>query len=63
MSLLQLKIDAKGDVYPRAQTANNFTDSYGNLFSPDFFLNLKKKSRIRSINIQLKFVRIARNLL
>lgn len=43
MSLLQLKIDAKGDVYPCAQTANNFTDSYGNLFSPDFFSNFKKE--------------------
>ena len=43
MSLLQLKIDAKGDVYPCAQTANNFTDSYGNLFSPDFFANFKKE--------------------
>ncbi len=43
MSLLQLKIDAKGDVYPCAQTANNFTDSYGNLFSPDFFSKFKKE--------------------
>lgn len=43
MSLLQLKIDAKGDVYPCAQTANNFTDSYGNLFSPDFFSKFKNK--------------------
>ncbi len=42
VSLLQLKIDAKGDVYPCAQTANNYTDSYGNLFSSNFFSNFKK---------------------
>ena len=42
MSLLQLKIDGKGDVYPCAQTANNTTDSYGNLFEENFFSNFKK---------------------
>ena len=42
MSLLQLKIDGKGDVYPCAQTANNSTDSYGNLFEENFFNNFKK---------------------
>lgn len=43
VSVLQMNIDAKGDAYPCPQKAHAFEDAYGNIFTPDFFENLKAR--------------------